>query len=293
VDETRNIAFHTSPNLKQWDFQSRIEGFFECPDLVELPLVGTGSGSASNIGGATAERSAVPTKWVLYAADGRYLLGNFDGRQFHRESGPHQVWYGNFYAAQTFSNVPDGRHIQIGWARGITFPGMPFNQQMTIPIELTLRETSEGVRMFAEPVRELESLRARKHSMNDVVLDGESMLDALHGGQFDISAEFEIGGKRPPGSFGLTIRGVSISYDAEKQLLSCRDVVAPLKTIEHRARLRILVDRGSIEIFGNDGEVAISVGVHFPDDHHAVSLFSRGGPVRVRTLNAYELQSAW
>ena len=32
----QGIAFHTSPDLKQWTFGSKIDGFFECPDLFEL-----------------------------------------------------------------------------------------------------------------------------------------------------------------------------------------------------------------------------------------------------------------
>src|SRR4051812_23920716 len=110
-DETggkRTIAFHTSPDLKTWTFQSKIDDFFECPDLFELRV------------GFTKE-----SRWVLCAADGKYLIGSFDGKAFTRESGKHQLWYGNFYAAQTFDNAPDGRRIQIGWAQGVTFPGMP------------------------------------------------------------------------------------------------------------------------------------------------------------------------
>src|SRR6185312_316185 len=56
------IAFHTSPDLKAWTFASRIEGFFECPDLFPLLVLRLGQPTAQ-------------TKWVLYAADGKYLLG--------------------------------------------------------------------------------------------------------------------------------------------------------------------------------------------------------------------------
>src|SRR6185295_14840190 len=35
------ITFHTSSDLKRWEFASRIEGFYECPDLFELPLKNT------------------------------------------------------------------------------------------------------------------------------------------------------------------------------------------------------------------------------------------------------------
>jgi fructan beta-fructosidase len=89
------IAFHTSPDLKKWAYQSKIDGFYECPDLVELPVDG----------------NPKKRKWVLYAADGQYLVGDFDGQKFTKESGKHQLWHGNFYAAQTFSNAPDGRGV--------------------------------------------------------------------------------------------------------------------------------------------------------------------------------------
>ena len=39
-DGKRWIAFYTSPDLKTWTYRSRIEGFFECPDLFELPVDG-------------------------------------------------------------------------------------------------------------------------------------------------------------------------------------------------------------------------------------------------------------
>src|SRR5437588_541892 len=81
-----------------------------------------------------------------------------------RESGNHQLWHGNYYAAQTFSNAPGGRRIQIGWGQGITFPGMPFNQQMAFPCELMLRTTPDGVYLFAEPVQEIEKLHGKRRA---------------------------------------------------------------------------------------------------------------------------------
>jgi fructan beta-fructosidase len=290
LGEKKYIAFHTSPDLKQWEFQSRIEGFYECPDLIEMAIHGKAAGSAQ-----VNERPAHSgTKWVLYAADGRYVIGDFDGRRFVIESGPHQLWFGNFYAAQTYSNAPDDRTIQIGWGRGITFPGMPFNQQMTIPVELTLRLTEGGVRMFAEPVGELASLRGRSVVLQDVALGpGVKPLDGVHGETFDVQVEFDLGNDASAKQFGLTLRGVSIEFDRDKRIVTCGEVSAPLNEANQRIRLRVLVDRGSIEVFGNGGAVAISAGTRFPDDARGVSLFSRGGTVGVRSLEAFELRSAW
>ena len=48
--------------------------------------------------------------------------------------------------------------VQIGWAR-INMPDMPFNQTFSVPTNLTLHTTDEGIRMFASPIKEMEELR--------------------------------------------------------------------------------------------------------------------------------------
>ncbi len=157
-DETggrRAIAFYSSPDCKEWTFESRIDGYFECPEIFEL-----------EIDGDPARR-----RWVLYAADGAYQLGHFDGHRFEpRESNKLRTWHGNFYASQTFSNAPKGRRIQIGWANGIAFPGAPFNQQMTVACDLSLRTTNEGPRLFARPVVELLALRGKEYAYDSLTL---------------------------------------------------------------------------------------------------------------------------
>ncbi len=275
-DGKRWIAFYASPDLKKWEYQSRIEGFFECPDLFELPVEG-GDGAK---------------KWVLYSGDAKYVVGDFDGKTFTPDAKEkQQLWYGNFYAAQTYSDAPDGRRIQVGWGNGIAFPDMPFNQQMAFPCRLTLHQTADGLRMFAEPVQEIESLHAKRHTVADGVLKpGDNPLAGVAGDLFDLSADFEPGDAE---AFGFTVRGVPVVYDVKRQEISCRNVKAPLKPEDGKVRLRLLADRGSIEIYGNGGRVALSVGVIPSDDDHALEAFSRGGAARLRSLEAFEMKSAW
>jgi fructan beta-fructosidase len=271
----RSIAFHGSKDLKTWTYLSRIDDFFECPDLFALPVDG----------------NPARTLWVLYAADGRYRLGQFDGKEFHPESGKQQLWHGNFYAAQTFSDMPDGRRVQIGWAQGTTFPGMPFNQQMTFATRLTLRSTSDGVHMYAEPVEELASLRKRTHTRPDQKLTKESSpLPGLSGDLFAIRLDLEPG---KSGSAGLTVRGLPITYDAKSHKLSCGAISAPLEPINGRIRLQILVDRASVEVFGNDGRVALSVGYIPPAENKSLVLFAKEGEAHFRSLVIDELNSIW
>jgi fructan beta-fructosidase len=274
-DRKQWIAFYTSADLKKWQFESRIEGFFECPDLFELPIDG----------------DAKKKTWVLSAADGRYVLGAFDGKTFRPSGKKEQVWYGNFYAAQTFSDAPAGRCLQIGWGNGITFPTMPFNQQMTIPCQLTLRTTNDGVRMFAYPVKEVEALRDRKHVLKDLVVKpGDNPLKNIRGELFDIVAELQPDGAT---ECGFGVRGAPVVYDVKKQEVRVGGHKVPLKPEGGKVRLRLLLDRGSLEVFGNDGRVALSTGVQVPAEYRAVEFFSRGGSTRVHSLEVFELRSAW
>ena len=276
--KSRGIAFHTSPDLKKWTYRSRIDGYYECPEIFELPVDGDKS----------------KKKWVVYGASGDYAIGRFDGKTFTTESGKHRLNRGNcFYASQTFSDIPpaDGRRIQIAWGR-VGHKTMPFNQMMDFPVELTLRTTDEGIRMFAEPVKEIELLHAKKHAWQGVTLTegGENPLKALTGDLFHIRAELEPG---DAAQLGFNIRGAAVAYDARKSELSCRGRRASLKPQGGKIRLEILVDRTSIEIFGNAGRVYMPVGVIPPDDNRTLAIFSKGGSATVTSLEVHELKSAW
>ncbi|HPD16225.1 MAG TPA: glycoside hydrolase family 32 protein [Planctomycetota bacterium] len=272
------IAFHSSPNLKDWTLQSRIEGYFECPEIFELPVDG----------------DKARTRWVVYAADGAYAVGSFDGKSFTPDHpGKHRFNWGNcFYASQTFSNIPpeDGRRIQIAWGR-IGHKDMPFNQMMNFPVQLTLRTTDEGVRMFAEPVKEIELLHAKKHSWAGLALkEGENPLKGIEGDLFHIIAEIEPG---DAAQVGVAIRGTPVVYDARGQQLNTKGCNAPLKPEGDRIRLEILVDRTSIEVFANRGRVYMPVGVIPPDEARSLEVFARGGTARLASLEVHELRSAW
>ena len=189
MEKSRGIAFHTSPDLKTWTFQSRIDGFFECPDIFEL------SG-----------------KWVLTAASSEYMVGTFDGKTFTPETPKLKGHLGRgFYAAQTFSHEPKGRVVQIGWLQTAT-PGMPFNQAMSLPLELKLRQTAAGPRLTWQPVEELKSLRVASYRGDDVA--------KCRGELLEVRAEFA-------GDVTFTVRGATISYDAAKQEIVVNDHRAP------------------------------------------------------------------
>jgi sucrose-6-phosphate hydrolase SacC (GH32 family) len=278
LDENDFMLFW-SKNLRAWNQLQKLTlaDSTECPDFFEL----------------TVDGDLTDTRWVFWGANGRYLLGTFDGHKFTPESGPFESRVGNFYAAQTWSDIPqsDGRRIQIGWMAGGEFPGMPFNQQMSIPCELTLRRFSEGIRLCLVPVREIAKLRDVEYSWKDIDLKpGKNLLSEISAGLLEIQCEIELSGT---GWFGFRLRGARLAYDAKEQMLRCKRRKVKLTPIDGRLKLHILVDRTSIEVFGNDGRMSMFVCSPLDTDNKAVKIFTYGGDAKLRSLNLWKLRSIW
>ena len=279
LDKNDYVLF-ASKNLKEWTklCDIRVPGAGECPDIFELPI----------------DRNAQKTKWVFWGGNGNYLLGTFDGKTFKFDSGPHKIkWGKNYYAAQTFSDIPasDGRRIQIAWMAGGKYPGMPFNQQMNFPVELTLRTTPKGPRLHFNPVKEIENTHTKKHAWADKPLKpGENLLDGLAGELFDIRAEIELG---KAAEVGFTIRGQRVVYNVKGRKLISLGSAAPLEPKKGRITLQILVDRASVETFGNGGRRLIA-NCFLPDlANRSLGVFAVGGAAKIISLEVHELRSAW
>ena len=273
---TQTIQFFGSPNLKDWTHLSTLPGFYECPDWFELEV------------GASGER-----RWVVFAANGDYLVGDFDGAVFT----PCQPlakadWGKHRYAAQTFAEVPpaDGRRIYIPWMNGGSYPGMPFNQQMGIPCELTLRRDGDRIALCKWPIRELAGLTAREQAWTDLELDAEGLALAEVGGELlDIELEFEPG---TAAAVELTAAGQTIAWRAPGSL-SCLGAEAPCPPEAGAVALRAVLDRASIEVFGQRGRWPLTSCFVPAGEAATPRLRAVGGPVRVTRLAARELRGVW
>jgi len=288
-DEPRGewrYALYESKDLKHWQYLSAIPGFHECPELFEMPV----DGHQDN------------KKWVVYGAERRdekgrrrvarssYMVGSFDGHTFTPETGILGGHLGpNYYAAQTFSGAPNGRRVMMGWLSGAVYPNMPFSQGMTVPLELSLRTTPDGLRLFFYPVKELESLRQEAHLARGLTIErADAMLKDIDAELLDLAIAFEPRG----GELRLDVRGVPILYHGPEQTLSFRNKTARLGPIGGKIHLRVLIDRSVIEVFGNKGRAALSAGGElFSEEQPDIRLSGdRAGAI---DLEVYELQSIW
>jgi fructan beta-fructosidase len=266
-------SIYTSNNLKDWNFESHIEGYFECPELFELAVDGNKS----------------DTRWVMIGASGAYRLGSFNGKVFTAETGLLQYTAGSLYAAQTFNQIPesDGRRIQIGWGR-IQHPGMSFNQMMLLPTELTLRTTNAGIRLFNNPVKELEALHGPESHWSGInatkaneYLKPLSQEPSLH-----LKATIMLGAGS---SAGLGFSGQPVfSYDLNISqingtIYSTEQLAGAERTVE------VFIDKTSIEVFVDQGAYSYSMQRTVSANQNGFEFWGRD--LQIVDLKVYKMKS--
>ncbi len=280
----RNIAIYTSKDLKTWEYASSLPGYFECAEIFELPVDPPSSDS-----GVTSNDPA-KKKWVIFAADARYAIGQFDGKTFTPEhEGKRQVHWGPYYASQCFSGAPGGRVVQVGWAR-IDMPGMPFNQTFSVPTELTLRTTVDGIRMFATPIKELETLRkpgAKSVANKELTAEAPAVEFDVEDQLFDIVVSVK---KGTAAQAVLRFGGSAATYDFGAEKLD--DM--PLKMKDGRVTFRVLVDRPMYELIGGAGACFKTSGRGDRGKPLGkIALTAERGTLTLESFTAHEMKSAW
>ncbi|WDE99467.1 hypothetical protein PQO03_18030 [Lentisphaera profundi] len=135
-----------------------VKEFNECPDFFELTI----DGDENNM------------KWVLMGADANYMVGDFDDREFKSTGKGKMDTIHGCYAGQCFSHAPNGRVVYVGWVRTLKLgKDLPLNRGFTLPLELTLRTSQKGARLFASRVKDLEVLRDKElSSLKNKTLSG-------------------------------------------------------------------------------------------------------------------------
>ncbi|MCE5325289.1 MAG: glycoside hydrolase family 32 protein [Planctomycetaceae bacterium] len=270
----------TSSDLTNWAklCEVTVSGASECPDIFELPV-----------------DEGPDTRWVFWGASGLYLLGDLTADGFVPHGAAQKSELGaTGYAAQTFSDIPaaDGRRIQISWMAGAKFPRMPFNGQMSFPVELTLRRFNDGVFLCRQPVREIERLYGRCIELCETDLTvGRQLVPETRHDLLDVSIEIEA-----PATAAVVVlingSALHITPDQGKFSFLGRDV--PL-TPPHEGRLtlRLLIDRTSIEIFDASGRLSAGFAM-LPEAGDVPLVFqAHVKNVRLHRLTIHELKSIW
>lgn len=276
LNERDGHSIYNSPDLKTWRYESHVTGFWECPELFELPV----DGDKQN------------KKWVMYGASATYMIGSFDGKRFVPESGKYYFTGGAIYAAQTFTNIPasDGRRIQIGWSN-IDHPGMPFRGTMTLPTRLTLRTTKDGVRLFSTPVHEVESLQSEVFKGQSLTADEATRSLAAFRGDTPLRIRTRLKLSHAT-SAGLSLDGQNLlDYDMNRNLVN-GTFYSPEERTSMEITADIIIDKTCIELFIDGGAYSYYF-ERRPAPGNAEGFRFWGNRIAVEELEVCTLRSIW
>jgi fructan beta-fructosidase len=316
------ILFFSSPDLKNWTptggfgfGYGSTEGVWETPDLFPLQV----DGSAD-------------TRWVLSVGVGdggpagggsgtQYFIGSFDGAAFTSENPKDTILWADFgadfYAAQSWNEAPSGRRLWLGWLNNWRYataiPTATWRGAFTLPRQLSLATTPDGIRLVQQPIPELEKLRGKHWDwQNETIAPGVNLLAGLNGETLEILAEFQITPNMDAGRLGFRVRSengeqTTIGYTTKSRTLfidraECGQTefspafpgvhFAQMDPQDGLIRLHIFVDRASVDVFGNDGLVALTDQIFPCAGSTALELFADGGSVQVTNLTIYQLTPA-
>ena len=295
ADGSGQILLYESADGFQWKFKSilvsnhdRFGKMWECPDFFEL------DGKWVLL---TSPQDMLPEGFEYHNGNGTLcLIGDYDEENgSFKEMQNQSVDYGiDFYAPQTVA-APDGRRIMIGWmqnwdACGIRSPEEPWFGQMSLPRELSLKDG----RLYQRPVRELDALRRNKIEYTDVAVSGVVKLDGIKGRKVDMELTVRPeGGQELYQKFAVRFAQddtyyTSLSFRPRESILkvdrkfsgSRRAIIHQRRSLVNTAdgelKLRIILDRFSVEVFVNDGEQVMSAAMYTRQEADGISFFADG-----------------
>ena len=262
------VEFYGSTNLKQWQHLStfflpltgRPSLQWECPDLIQMG-----------------------DKWVLLVSVNpggpilgsgtMYFVGQFDGTTFTADELDYPLWldYGmDNYAGVTWSNVPDGRHILIGWMNNWQYAGdvpcSPWRSAFTLPRELKLT-TFEGKPLVTSTVvKEIDQIASSWQAAGDVLAVKDAYQLRLNIG-LDRDATITLSNDQDE-KFVVTINAAARTASVRRTAATGRtnfngtfsvpSMQAPLSVEGDHVVLDFFVDQSSVELFTQEGTMSMT-----------------------------------
>ena len=266
-----------SDDLAKWTVLQHLNlpGDNECPDIFPL------TASDGN------------RKWVFCGAHGRYLVGSFENGLFHPEQEAISQYYGDSsYAAQTFSNLPDGRIVRISWNQW-GLPSYGFNGQMGIPTELLLDLFEDTYYLEAKPVKEIEALYKSSECYENIRTSQNTDFRAQ---LEDTPYLFKISGlSHSCGITEMQIFGRTIGFDLNKNEMTIGKNCAPISLTASKCEMTVIVDRCSIEIFADNGKICMTCldNNTFCDRNMPYLLIKSENETTIEKMTIHSLNSIW
>ncbi|MEJ1115880.1 GH32 C-terminal domain-containing protein [Paenarthrobacter sp. CCNWLY172] len=224
----------------------------------------------------------------------------------------------DYYAAVSFSNMPDNKRVMLGWMNNWdyanTIPTNPWRSAMSLPREVQLTQTPDGPRLAQSVVKQVDKL-ATKPSYTDkkggAIKAGTTPLPSATSGQVQrVDITFAPGTAKKS---GITVLGdgnssTAIGYDSitgkvfvdrttsgntafHPTFASVEDAPVALDQ-KGNVTLRVYVDRSSVEVFSGDGLRTITDQVFPNAGADRMTLFAEGGTAQLKSLTVTPMEGA-
>ncbi|WP_157627049.1 glycoside hydrolase family 32 protein [Spirosoma luteum] len=321
------VAFYDSKNLKDWKLlslfgpQGDTTRVWECPSIVQVPI----------------ENEPGKSKWVVFVSAGhpqknylgmQYFVGNFDGKTFTLDNeNPKPIapavsnpvdWGKDYYAAIPFNDLPGTQKnpVMIGWLNDWEYankiPTATFRGAMSLPRQIALRRTPDGLVLVQTPIAGVASLRGTKKEQQNLTLTSQSQtLEKSLDNVYELEVEISPGtaktvgirlaknGSDGPGDEETIIRYVNGKLELDRRKsgnVAFSDrfpsvETAPLKPQNNLVKLRIFVDRSVVTVFANDGERVITDYIFPTKATGAIDLFAEGGTAEFKKITIWPMKS--
>ena len=312
----QEMQIFSSSNLKDWAFESSFGegqgahgGVWECPDLFELPVDGTNE-----------------KKWVLLCnlnpggpfggSATQYFVGTFNGKEFVNESPSKTKWMDwgkDHYATVTWSDAPDNRRIAIAWMSNWQYandvPTFQYRSPNSVPRDLSLFTVDGETYLQSAPSPELLKLRDISKKRSFKVNGTRIIKDMIAGneGAYEIELTIENQHADVIGFRLYNDKGeeVDMQYDMKEKKFSMDrrksgDVGfnenfpmltwTAIESGKDELKLRLLVDKSSVEAFGDGGRFVMTNQVFPSEPYTHIDFYSKGGAYKVDSFVIYKLK---
>jgi len=270
------VSFYSSPNLKDWNKESDFgmelgshDGVWECPDLFTLKNNGK-------------------THWVLTSSINpggpnkgsatQYFIGEFDGHAFKSNS-TKTKWmdYGaDNYAGVTFSNTGgnsnnSGKAISIGWMSNWMYatkvPTVNWRSATTTPMNLSIAIENGETYLRSMPIIIPESKPIQIKGLTDVKLPFVINRSEQPNTSFTITLSNKLGEHIDFGydstSNQYFIDRTTAGIHSFNDEFATKHVAPRISQSKLQNRFKVIVDKTSIELFGDFG-LTVMTDIFFP-----------------------------
>jgi len=314
--DKRVVRLYRSVDLISWEPLSDIgplgavDGVWECPDLLLVPI-------ERESGDSAAPAAIDGSVWVLlvsvasgHPAGGsgmQYVVGEFDGVTFEPTGKPRWLDAGaDCYAAVSYADVPDGRPVIQGWMSNWTYaadvPAAQFRGSMTLPRQLALRRVGDELVLVQRPL--VATAPEPAYELSGVSLTGRIEIPGRHPAA-RVTLEVD------PGTTTSVVLEVRSGAEHRTAVMVGPETIALDRSrsgqgvgeaflAKHEAMreshgavlLDVVVDLASVEVFADDGAVALTDLVLPGADDDRIALVAEGGTCVVRSLTVTPLREA-